>query len=190
MRREDVRHIARAAAKVAGVRRVLVVGSQAVLGTFSDARLPPEATRSMEADIVILDDDADGSLSNLVDGAIGFGSRFHVSFNVYADGVDLRTSILPDGWEGRVVTEMIEDLETDEPVTVHYLEVHDLCVAKLIAGRPNDKQFVAALVAAELVDPGVLNERIRQLNTVEPVVREAVGQIVRGLAKRRPFSPS
>jgi nucleoside-diphosphate-sugar epimerase len=40
MRREEVLHVARAAAQVAGVRRVLVIGSQAVVGMHHEDELP------------------------------------------------------------------------------------------------------------------------------------------------------
>ena len=174
MRRDQVQHVARAAAQVAGVKRVLVVGSQAVLGTYDESELPERAVRSLEADIVVLDDDEQGTLSNLVDGSIGFGSRFHTTFHVYADGVDLTTSRLPDGWAGRVMTERIPASDHTEPVTVHYLEAHDLCVAKLAAARTQDFEFVDALVAADLVDLPTLVERAHLLTDADPAVIEAV----------------
>ena len=174
MRREQVQHIARAAAKVAGVKRILVVGSQAVLGTYSENELPERATRSMEADIVVLDDDEAGTLGNLVDGSIGFGSDFHTTFHVYADGVDLTTSRLPDGWQGRVITQHVPPAGNDDPVAVHYLDTHDLCIAKLAAGRAQDLEFVQALVTADLVDPVVLAERSSMLTDAEPAVARAV----------------
>lgn len=181
MRRDQVQHVARAAAQVAGVKRVLVVGSQAVLGTYDESELPERAIRSLEADIVVLDDDDQGTLSNLVDGSIGFGSQFHTTFHVYADGVDLTTARLPQGWDGRVVTELIPAADDSEPVTVHYLEVHDLCVAKLAAARAQDFEFVDALVVADLVDPPTLVERVRMLTDAEPAIIEAVRARVEAL---------
>lgn len=179
MRREQIHHIVRAAAKVAGVNRILVVGSQAVLGTYSEDELPERATRSLEADIVVLDDDEEGTLGNLVDGTIGFGSDFHTTFNIYADGVDLTTSRLPDGWEGRVVTYRVPAAEGGEPVEVHYLDAHDLCVAKLAAGRPQDLEFVDALVTAGLVDLVVFGERSQLLTDADPAVVQTVQDRVR-----------
>lgn len=184
MRRDQVQHVARAAAQVAGVKRVLVVGSQAVLGTYSESELPLRATRSLEADIVVLDDDDEGTLGNLVDGTIGFGSQFHSTFHVYADGVDLTTSRLPDGWEGRVATEQVPATDGSEPVAVHYLDVHDLCIAKLAAARPQDFEFVEALAAAGLVDPAELIDRATLLQDADPAVVAAVRDRVRGISKQ------
>jgi hypothetical protein len=47
--RPQLEHIIRAAAGTADVRDIVVIGSQAILGTYPDA--PPELTESMEADV-------------------------------------------------------------------------------------------------------------------------------------------
>ena len=39
----------------------------------------------------------------MIDGAIGEGSPFEREFGYYAHGVDASTSILPSGWEQRLV---------------------------------------------------------------------------------------
>lgn len=184
MRRDQVQHVARAAAQVAGVKRVLVVGSQAVLGTYSESELPPRATRSLEADIVVLDDDEAGTLGNLVDGSIGFGSQFHSAFHVYADGVDLTTSRLPQGWQERVITEQVPASDGSDPVAVHYLDAHDLCIAKLAAGRPQDLEFVEELAAARLVESVELLERASLLQDADPTVIKAVHDRVKGISER------
>ena len=184
MRRDQVQHVARAAAEVAGVRRVLIVGSQAVLGTYSESELPPRATRSLEADIVVLDDDEEGTLGDLVDGAIGFGSQFHSTFQVYADGVDLPTSRLPEGWQGRVITEQVPAGDGSEPVAVQYLDAHDLCIAELAAARPQDLEFVEELAAAGLVDPTELTDRARLPEDADAAIVAAVGDRVRGILER------
>lgn len=40
------------------------------------------------------------------------------------------------------------------------LELHDLAVAKLAAGREKDKAFVAALIRSGLLDVGVIQARV------------------------------
>jgi hypothetical protein len=185
VRREQVQHVARTAGQVAGVKRVLVVDSQAVLGTYDEFELPERAIRSLEADIVVLDDDDQGTLSNLVDGSIGFGSEFHSTFHVYADGVDLTTSRLPEGWEGRVKAERIPASDDGEPIAVHYLEAHDLCIAKLAAGRTQDVEFVDALAEADLVDPTILAERASLLLDAEPAIIAAVRARLEKIASRK-----
>ena len=58
-----------AAAKIAGDPGILVIGSQAILGSFDDPELPVEATRSVEADLVFFDD-PDDDKADQVDGTI------------------------------------------------------------------------------------------------------------------------
>jgi hypothetical protein len=41
--------------------------------------------------------------SDLIDGNIGEGSRFHETFGFYAQGVSLKTAVLPAGWRDRLV---------------------------------------------------------------------------------------
>ena len=50
MRREHLEHVLRAASTIVGERDILVIGSQAVLASIIDERLPLEATTSIEAD--------------------------------------------------------------------------------------------------------------------------------------------
>ena len=47
MKRADLEHIIRAAAEIADDPEIVVIGSQAILGSFPDA--PPEVLVSMEA---------------------------------------------------------------------------------------------------------------------------------------------
>lgn len=51
MRRADLEHILRAVRDVAQRPAFLVIGSQSVLGTWTEAELPPEATMSAQVDL-------------------------------------------------------------------------------------------------------------------------------------------
>ena len=51
MNRAQLAHVLRAAARVAGDGKILVLGSQAILATYSAADLPANVTLSVEADI-------------------------------------------------------------------------------------------------------------------------------------------
>jgi hypothetical protein len=57
------------ATKAIGQSHVLVIGSQAILGSFSGQELPERAYQSREVDIAPLDDDDVESLSTLIDAA-------------------------------------------------------------------------------------------------------------------------
>ena len=53
---------------------VVVIGSQAILGSYSETQLPDEAIGSIEVDVTFFDD-WDAAKSDKVDGAIGELSR-------------------------------------------------------------------------------------------------------------------
>lgn len=157
MQRTDLEHIIRAACRVAEQDQVLVIGSQSVLGTYSELELPEESTFSEEADVFPLFDDADGTKSTQIDGTIGELSQFHQTFGYYAQGVDRRTATLPAGWAERLVP--IRNENTDY-YTGWCLDVHDLCSAKLIANRDKDRAFVTALIHDDLVLVSTIRERL------------------------------
>lgn len=155
MNQEQLAHVLRAAAKIAGDPGILVIGSQAILGSFDDPELPVEATRSVEADLVFFDDPGDDK-ADQVDGTIGEESPFHQTHGYYGQGVSLTTAVLPDGWRERLVAFERADAE---PAVARCLEIHDIAAAKLVAGREKDYQYVAALMDHRLVDADVLRHR-------------------------------
>jgi len=157
----------RAAAQIADQRDVIVLGSQAVLGSFHEDQLPDEAIGSMEADIAFFKDD-DNAQADAVTGAIGELSRFHDSFGVYADGVTISTAVKPVGWHERLV---ILETPATAPGRGLCLERHDLAASKLVAHRPKDLAFVGALLREGLVDASVLRSRIEEL-PVDGTVRQ------------------
>lgn len=148
---------------------MLVLGSQAILGAFDEDDLPPEATASMEADIAFLDD-PDRSKADLVEGAIGEMSAFHDMNGVYAEGVSTETAILPDGWRDRLQT---WELASSEPARPLFLEPHDLAVAKLARLAPKDRDFVDALIQADILDVATLRERAESIAEDQKPVRLA-----------------
>jgi hypothetical protein len=96
--RDQLEHVLRAVARIAGEPEVIVVGSQSILGSFDDGQLPDDAIGSIEADVCFRDDPSNEK-ADRVDGAIGELSPFHESFGFYAQGVSITTAILPEGWE-------------------------------------------------------------------------------------------
>ena len=183
MRREELFHVARAAADVAGVRRVLILGSQAIHGSYDYEELPDEVVRSVEADVVILDD-PHGDAASLVDGALGFMSPFSRQFTYHADGMTLTEATLPDGWEGRVVRLPTLDAHGDD-IEVLFPELHDLVVTKLHADRPHDRRFVQALWDAGLLDVDVLLARIALLSEAPVPKRDRLRNLVMSLKAGR-----
>ena len=152
MHRQQLEHIIRAAAGITGASEFVIVGSQAVLGQFPQA--PDELLISIEADVFSLRDPAD---SDLIDGSIGEGSPFHQTFGYYAHGVSVETAILPDGWRERLVPVRNENTGGGTGLC---LEIHDLAVSKLIAGREKDLDFIGGLLRHRLVQVPVLRDRL------------------------------
>lgn len=182
MRREELAHILRAAARIAGDDEILVIGSQAILGSFWEDDLPEVAWLSIEVDVAFIDDPG-ARKADLVDGAIGELSEFHQHNTYYAQGVEVSTAILPLGWRDRLVT--FTDTAA-EPARAVCLEPHDLVISKLAAQREKDFAFAAALLAAGLVDPSLLLERANLLSDDHGVVRSAIIRWIESAARKRP----
>lgn len=163
MDRAEFDHVIAAAANVLDADEFVVVGSQAILGPHPDA--PRELLRSLEADIYPV---GEPERAEELDGALGDGSQFARTYGYYAHGVGPETIVAPTGWEDRLVRIEIPPRPRSNRHPVAYcLEPHDLILAKCAAGRPRDWDFAAEALKAELVDPGVLFERLEDLPVEE-----------------------
>jgi hypothetical protein len=88
-----------------------------------------------------------------IDAVLGDGSRFHEQFGYYAHGVGPETPRAPAGWEGRVVKLTFPPSGGWKTEAVgHLMEIHDVVLAKLVAGRPKDFDFAEATIGGDLVD--------------------------------------
>jgi len=181
MTREELAHLLRAAAKIAEDEDILVIGSQSILGTYSEAELPESVSISIEADLVFPDPQQGAKKADEVDGAIGELSRFHTTHHYYAQGVDLTTAKLPDGWETRVVP---WHPASALPARAKCLEKHDLVISKLVAGREKDFLFATALIEAGLVDLPILIARTALLSCVLPAIRQRIRNWLDGVSNR------
>ena len=165
MNRSQLEHAIRTACQIIGHTEVIVVGSQSILGTYDENRLPAAATMSREVDVLPFGDTNEeiALLADEIEGVAGELSRFEETHGYSIDGVDLTTSVLPDGWRNRLVK--VQNENTAPPggrqqFTGWCLDRHDLCVAKLCAFRTKDQNFVAALLNAGLVEASVIAERL------------------------------
>ena len=168
MKRGQFEHTIRAAGAILGVKKVLVIGSQAIHASYGG--LIPEAQRSIETDIAALKDD-DGSKADLIDGSIGELSVFQETFGYYAQGVTPKTAVLPDGWRKHLVPFRTP---ATNGVTALCLEPHDLWISKAIAGRPKDIDFCKALMKRKLVNIKTLHNRLGKVRNLKPAIRAAV----------------
>ena len=161
MTRVQLEHVIRAAGTIADVDDIVVIGSQAILGQFPGA--PLELLVSNEADVYPRDC---SERSELIDSTIGEGSPFDRCFGYYAHGVDETTAILPDGWRERLV---LVTGENTRFVRGWCLEVHDLAIAKYIAGREKDLAFTRVLVRSAMVWREVLEQRLAATRIDTPI---------------------
>jgi len=168
MRRDQLEHAIRAACQITRSDEVIVVGSQAILGTFAADELPAAATMSIEVDILPLADSNEETarLADLIEGVAGEFSPFEQLHGFSIDGVDLTTAVLPEGWRDRLVK--VQNANTAAPsgspqFTGWCLDKEDLCVSKLCAFREKDRNFVAALLDADLVDRAVIGARLAEV---------------------------
>jgi len=177
--RQQLYHAIRASCAIAGVERVIVVGSQSILGSFDIDELPDVTHLSAEVDVMPDVDDMSAMirLADVIEGVAGELSPFEELHGFALDGVDLTTCALPLGWRDRLV--MICNELTRDPVTGQQfaglcLDPVDLCVAKLCAGREKDRAFVAALFEAQLVNPDAVKARLGQMPTEHTEVARLV----------------
>jgi len=91
-------------------------------------------------------------------------STFHQTFGYYAHGVDDTTATLPAGWAERLVP--IHN-ENTAGATGWCLEIHDLAISKLVAGREKDISFLRVLLREQMAHAPLLRDRLQTL-TLSP----------------------
>lgn len=146
MTREEFEHVVRAAAAIVE-DEIVVVGSQAVHGQFSS--LPPALLVSRELDVYPR---SAPERAAEIDGAIGDGSLFDSTYGYYAHGVGPETPTAPAGWEERLLRVDLPPLGQQPGVVAWCMEIHDLVLAKLAAGRPHDVEFALEAISSHLAD--------------------------------------
>lgn len=171
MTRSELEHLIRAAGAIAQDDQIVIIGSPAVLGQFPEA--PASLRASMEADLFPRNRP---ERAELVDGAIGEGSRFHEQFGYYAQGVGEETALLPRGWQKRLVRIKNPDTGGVEGLC---LEVHDLAISKYLAGREKDLAFTRELARHGLTNAPMLVERLSSTRLDARLARLVKGRIER-----------
>lgn len=137
MHRHELIHLLRAAGKITEATEIYVLGSQAILAW--DIEHNEILHRSMEADLAVPGDL--GPACDLIEGNLGEGSAFAQHYTYFAEGVVEDVAILPVGWKKRAK----RIYEGTEGVTGVCPHPNDLCVAKAIAGREKDWEYIQEL---------------------------------------------
>jgi len=165
MTREQLEHLIRAAAVIADDDTIVVIGSQAILGQFPDAPAPMRL--STEADLFPWNHP---ERADVIEGSIGELSPFHETFGYYAHGVTEDTALLPPGWKERLVVIRNENTRGAKGLC---LEIHDLLVAKVLAGREKDFEFLAEAARHRMADPEMLLRRLAAVEVAAEVRKKA-----------------
>lgn len=177
MQRNQFEHLIAAASEVSGEREIVVIGSQAILGTVDEP--PASMLFSMEADVYPLHDPAKAIE---IEGSLGEGSLFQGMNGYYAHGVGPETAKAPAGWEERLVrVEIPPRVGQDCGAVALCMDIPDLVLAKCVAGRDRDWEFARDALAADLVKIDELLRRIEDL-PVAPSARSHIGGMLERLA--------
>jgi len=152
VRRHQLDHVIRAAAVIADDPDVVIFGSQAIHAQA--LAVPADFPRSNGADIWPLNHT---ERHTLVDDTIGAGSGFAKEYGYHGRGIDPAAAVLPAGWRLRLVA--LHSANT-AGATGWALEIHDLLIAKLHAGRERDHDFVRVALEDRLADTRMLQRRL------------------------------
>lgn len=175
MNREQLAQAIRTACAYLQEPKIVVLGSQSILGCYDESELPEEASRSREVDFVpwtslvrdLTEDELESKLSTL-NVWVGEGSGFHDIHGIYVEAIALEQAILPSEWENRLVEFTVQAPGTGYDHAGLCLDPIDLCVSKGLAGRAHDNEFIDALLAARLVTSSDIVQRIDEHGIVWP----------------------
>ncbi len=134
-----------------GIALPIIVGSQSLFAATDD--IPSIVKQSLEADFLIGQEGAEPR--QLVNAELGVTSNFYDLHGYFADALGLATVVLVPGWQER-----LQPLANEKgTVIARCLELHDVAVSKLMAGRDKDFVFLDALLESRLMLLPTLIER-------------------------------
>jgi len=154
LRKEDLAHILRAAAGITGKSRFVVVGTGAAIAQLK--HIPFDMMMTREADIYVPDVADAEAIADLIDGSIGEGSQFDLSFGYYAHGVDATTALLPRDWRDRAHD---IQLPTAPGICCICPDINDLALSKVCAWRDKDIEWLRAGLRAGILDLRIMTDR-------------------------------
>ena len=153
MKRPLLDELLRAVEQITGERELVMIGSPALHAVVADA--PAEVVMSRECDLLF---DESDPVVEVIDASLGPDAERAAELLVHVDTVSSSFPFLAPGWERRLVP--------FGPMAPHVrcLEIHDLVLSKLAAGRLKDYELIAVLLDRDLADLGVVRERIASVS--------------------------
>jgi hypothetical protein len=151
MKKRELKLALRTASRLCRETEFFLIGSQAVHAYCS--RPPAEVLLSQECDLYPRNRPL---VADLIHNQLGRNSKFSRRYGIYIDVVTPELASLPNGWRKRL------KLFHSGSITAYCLEVHDLLVSKLAAGRLKDLELAAALLKRRIAAARTLRRRIGQ----------------------------
>jgi hypothetical protein len=122
---------------------LIIAGSQAAHAVTD--HLPEIARRSIECDFLFAGGKAE--LREVLNKKLGVLTEYQEEQGFYADAVGLATIVLPSGWEERLLP--LEDESGN--IVANCIDIYDVAVSKLMAGRDKDLVFLESIFASDLI---------------------------------------
>ena len=158
MNREKIAHLLRAIAGVTGETKLALVGSATVL--LRAKNIPAAMLNTNEIDVFSPNAPDEELFVDLVSGSLGRGSQFDRTFNYFGDGVTSRTAKMPSDWRERA---KIVDVPTVQGIEVLVPDLNDIALAKMMAWREKDRDWLQAGVRSKILDLDAMRARLASL---------------------------
>jgi hypothetical protein len=150
--RSQLQHVILEIGRRFDLRDFYIVGSAAILAVLPN---PPEGALTATRDVDVVPPDDDERLADRISFVLGEASEFDSEHGYYAQGVTSETpAYAPSGWMGRAVPVRVDQY------TGWCMEVHDLVLSKLGAGREKDIDFAKGAAELTLVQRDELLRRL------------------------------
>ena len=149
----DIDRVLSAIREASGLDEFVVIGSLSALGITS-GNLPARMTWSMEVDAY---PERDPKRAFEFSEQFGEDSAFHQTYGYYFDAVSPDLPTLPEGWEQRMIKEMLPS-----GVKVKYLEPNDCAVSKYARSEPKDREWIRAGIEAGILSLPTVDYRMRE----------------------------
>lgn len=160
MQRSQLEAALRATAEATKESELVLVGSQSVHAHTAEP--PVEVLVSEECDIFVK---GKSDRLDTITPALGRNSSFHRDHGFFVDPVDPGLLLLPPGWESRLKPLLFGS------ITAWCLDVADLAISKLNAGRLKDYEFVSSILRTRLAQ---FDEVTRRIQTFSDPHQQAV----------------
>jgi hypothetical protein len=152
MIRSQLQHVILEIGRRFDLRDFYIIGSAAILAVLPN---PPEGALTATRDVDVVPANDDERLADQISFVLGEASDFDLEYGYHAQGVTSATpTYAPRGWMERALPVRVEGY------TGWCMEIHDLVLSKLGAGREKDLDFAKSAGTLGLVQREELLRRL------------------------------